>query len=73
MGDITEKLIFLESVLEKLDVDGIIGEAREAHLLTASIKTYVESAIAQATSESTQVGSVSTSLNQLVTPGAGGH
>ena len=48
-------------------------EAREAHLLTASMKPYVENARAKATSAASKVGSVSVSLTKLVTPEAGGR
>ena len=46
-------------------------EAREVHLLTASIKTSVENPMAQTTSADAQVGYMSASLTQLVTPGSG--
>ena len=48
-------------------------EDREAYLLTASIKTSVDNDMVQATSAADQVGSVSVSLTQLVTNGAGGR
>ena len=44
-------------------------EAREAHLLTASIKTSMEDAMAQKTSAASKVGYVSASLTQMVNPG----
>ena len=73
MGNITEKLIIYGAVLEKLNVDGIMKEAREAHLITASIRKPVENSMSQATSSSAQVGSMSASLNQPVTLRAGGR
>ena len=68
MGYITEKLILHGAVLEKLDVDALMKEAREANLQSASIKISVDNYMAQATSAAAQVGSVSVSLTQLVTP-----
>ena len=68
MRDIMNKLILYGAVLEKLDVDALMKESREANLLTASIRTSVDNDIAQANSEVAQVGSVSASLTQLVTP-----
>ena len=43
-------------------------EAKEATLLTASKKQYVDNAMAQSTSVDSQVGFVYASLAQLVTP-----
>ena len=68
-----KKLISNGAVLENIDVDALTKEDREAHLLTASIKTYVENAMAQATSAYAKGVSVSVSLTQLVTPGSGGR
>ena len=72
MGDIMKKLISHGAVMKNLDVDALMKEAREAHLLTASIKTYVDNAMARTTSAASKVGSVSASMTQLVTPRAGG-
>ena len=72
MEYIMKKLISHGAVLEKLDVDALMKEltiAREANLVTVSIKTSVENAMAKATSVSDQVESVSTSITQLVTTG----
>ena len=58
VGYIMKKLIYHESVLEKLDVVALMKEfavAREGNFLTASIKTYVDNAMAQATSETSHV------------------
>ena len=46
MGDIIKKLIYHQIVLKNVDVDALMKEAREAHLLTASIKTSMEDAMA---------------------------
>ena len=46
-------------------------ESREAHLLNANIRTSADDALAQATSTAPKVGSVSATLTQLLTPGAG--
>ena len=45
-------------------------EAREAHLLNASIKTSADNDMTQATSEDSKVGSVCTSLTQLINHGS---
>ena len=58
VGYIMKKLIYHESVLEKLDVVALMKEfavAREGNFLTASIKTYVDNAMAQTTSAAAQV------------------
>ena len=73
MGDITEKFIYHGSVLEKIEVDEIMKEAREVHLLTASIKTSVDNDMEQSTSLSDKVVSMSAFMNQLVTPGTVGR
>ena len=52
---IMEKLILHRAVLEKLDVDCLMKEDREAYLLTASIKTSVDNDMVQATSAADQV------------------
>ena len=70
MGDITKKLISHGVFLDNLNIDALMKEAREAHILTANKKTSVENAMAQATSAAYSVVSVSTTLTQLVTPGA---
>ena len=72
MGYIMNKLISHVSVLENIDFDALMKEAREAHLLTASIKTYVDNAMSRTTSAASKVGSVSASMTQLVTPRSGG-
>ena len=69
MGDIMKKLVLHESVLDNLDLDSLMKEARETHLLTVNIKTYVDDAMAQATSTAAKVVSVSATLTQLLTPG----
>ena len=66
---IMKMLISHGEVMENLDVDALIKESREAHLLTASIKTSVDNDMAHATSEYAKFGSVSAPLTQLVTPG----
>ena len=72
MVDIMKNFISYGAVMENLDVDGIMKEAIEAHLLTTIIKTYVYNDMAQATSEATKFGYFSESMTQLVTLGAGG-
>ena len=59
-------------VLDNLDLDSLMKEAREAHLLTVNIKTSVDDAMAQETSTAAKVRSVSATLTQLNTPGVGG-
>ena len=73
MGDITKKLILHGAVLENLDVEALMKESRESHLLTASIKTSVENDMEQSTSLSDKVVSMSAFMNQLVTPGTVGR
>ena len=68
-----KKLVLHESVLDNLDLDSLMKEARETHLLTVNIKTYVDDAMAQATSTAAKVGSVSATLTQFLTPGTGGR
>ena len=67
-----KKLVSHGAVLDNLDLDLLTKEAREAHLLTVNIKTSVDEAMAQETSAASKVGSISATLTQLVTPGAGG-
>ena len=73
MGDITKKLILHGAVLENLDVEALMKESRESHLLTASIKTSVDNDMEQSTSLSDKVVSMSAFMNQLVTPGTVGR
>ena len=73
MVDIMKKLVSHGSVLDNLDLDFLMKEASEAHLMTVNIKTSVDDSMAQATSTAVKVGSVSTTLTQLLTPGAGGR
>ena len=69
MGYIMNKLISHVSVLENIDFDALMKEAREAYLLTASIKLSVDNAMAQATSEAAKVGYIYVYMTYLVTPG----
>ena len=48
-------------------------EARQAHILTLNIKKSVDDDMAQETSASAKVGSISATMTQLVTPGSGGY
>ena len=73
MGEIMKKLVLLGAVLDNIDLDSLMKEDREAHLLTGNIKTSMDYYMKQATSATTKVGSISATLTQLVTPGAGGH
>ena len=72
IGDITKKLISHGSVLENLDLDFLIKEDKEAHLLTVNIKTSVDDAMAEAMSAASKVGYISATITQLVTTGSGG-
>ena len=72
IGDIMKKLVSHGAVLDNIDLDSLMKEAREAHILNVNIKTSVDDAMAQATSEAAKVGSISAILTQLVTPGAEG-
>ena len=49
MGDIMKNLISHGAVLENLDLDLLMKEAMEAHLLTVNIETYVDDDISQVT------------------------
>ena len=73
MGDTTKKLISHGAVLYNLDLDFRMKEYSEAHLLNVNIKTSLYGAMAQATSEAANIGSVSATLTKLVTLGSGGH
>ena len=73
MGDITKKLILHGAVLENLDVEALMKESREAHLMTASIKTSVENDMEQPISAAAKVGSMSAFMTQIVTPGSVGR
>ena len=44
-----KKLVSHEAVLDNLDLDLLIKEAREAHLLISNIKTPVDDAMTKAT------------------------
>ena len=59
--------------LDNLDLDSLMKEAREAHLLTANIKTYLDDAMTQTTSTTYTFGSVSTTLTHILTPRVGGR
>ena len=72
MRDITKKLIFHGAVLENIDDDALMKEAREAHLLTASIRSSVDNDMEQEISAAARVGSLYSSMTQLVTPKSGG-
>ena len=71
MGHNIKKLVSYGAVLDNIDLDLLMKEAREAHLLTVNIKTYVDDAMAQEISTSAKVVSISTTLTQLLTPGSG--
>ena len=73
MGDIMKKLILHGSVLDNIDLDLLMKEAREAHLLTVNTKTSMDDAMAHATSATVNIGYMSVTLTQLITPGAGGR
>ena len=73
MGDITKKLILHGVVLENLDVDTLMKESREAHLMTASIKTSVDNDMTQPISAAAKVGSMSAFMTQIFTPGSVGR
>ena len=68
-----KKLVSHGAVLDNLDLDLLMKEAREAHLLTADIKNTVDGDMAHATSADAKVGSISANLTQLVIPGEGGR
>ena len=70
MGYITKKLISHGAVLDNIEIDVLMKESREAHLLTVNIKTSVYEAMAQATSAAANVVSVLETLNQIVTRGS---
>ena len=70
MVDIMKKLVSHGAVLDNLDLDFPMKEAKEAHILTANIQTSVDDAMSQATSTAANVGSVYATLTQLLTPGA---
>ena len=72
MGYIVKNLVSHGSVLDNPNLDLIIKDNREANILTVNIKTSVSEAMAQATLEAAKFGSISATLTQLVTPGAGG-
>ena len=67
-----KKLVSHEAVLDNLDLDFIMKEAREAHLLTVNIKSSVDDAMSQARSTAAKVGFISANTTQLLTPGPGG-
>ena len=66
MGDIMKKLVLHGAVLDNIDLNWLMKEAREAHLLTLDIKTYVDDAMSQATSIASKFGSVSVTMTQLL-------
>ena len=47
MGDITKSLVSHGLVLDNLNLDSLMKEAREADLITVNIKTYVDDAMGQ--------------------------
>ena len=68
-----EKLVSHGAVLDNLDWDLLMKEDMEAHPMTVNIKTSVDDAMAKETSTAAKVVSVSATLTQLLTPGAGGR
>ena len=73
MGDIMKKLVSHGAVLDNLDLDLLMKEDREAHLLTVNINISVDDAMVQATSTAANIGYVYETLTQLLPPGAGGY
>ena len=73
MRDIMNKLVSHGVVLDNLDLDSLMKEAMETHLLNVNIKNSVDDAMAQSTSTAARFGSVSATLTQLLTPAAGGR
>ena len=73
IGDIIKKLVSHGAVLDNLDLDSLMKEAREAYLLNVNIKTSVDDSMAQATSIAAKVLSASATLTQLLTPVSGGR
>ena len=67
-----KKLVSHGVRLDYLDLSSLMKEARDAHLLTVNIKTYVDDDIAQATSTAAKVESFSATLTKLLTPVSGG-
>ena len=70
--NIMKKFISHGTVTENIDLDLLMKDAREAHLLTVNIKAYVDYDMAQETPAPARVRYISATLTQLVTPGAGG-
>ena len=68
-----KKLMIHGGVMDNLDLNFLMKEARESRLITVNIKTSMDDAMAQATSADTKVGSFYVTLTQLITPGAGGR
>ena len=68
-----KKLVLHGAVLDRLDLDLLMKEARDAHLPTVNIKTSVDDDISQATSTAAKFGSVSTDHTKILTPGSGGR
>ena len=68
-----KKLVSHRALLNNLDLDSLMKEAREAHLLTVNIKNSVDDAMAQVMSTTAKFGSVSATFTQIITPGAGGR
>ena len=73
MGYIMKKLVSHGELLDNLDLDSLMKEYREAHILTVNIKTSVDDAIAQTTSTVYKVGSISATFTQLLPKGSGGR
>ena len=67
-----KKLVSHGAVLDNIDLDSLMKEAREAHIQTLNITNSVDDDMAQATSEAAKVVSVSAITTQLLTPGAEG-
>ena len=68
MGDIMKKLVSDGEVLYNNELDLLMKEAMEAHLLNVNIKTSVYDAMEQATSTAAKVGSVTVNDTQHLTP-----
>ena len=68
-----KKLISRGAILDHLDIDALMKEAIEVHLLTVNIIISVDDAMSQSMSRAAKVGSMYATLNQLGNTGAGGR
>ena len=71
MGYIIKNLISNVAVLDNIDLNLLMKESSEAHIMTTNINLFLDDTMAQETSTAFKVGSITETLTQLLTRGSG--